>query len=179
MKQPLVYTFIDGAMVPLGRFGRLAHEQYEPNQTYFLGDIEERSEVSHRHEFVWLKEAWETLPEDLGEKYPSSEHLRKAALIATGWSTIHDYACVTPAEARRTYAIIRSLVDEYAVVVVQDAVVRVVEARSQARAKMKPADFQKSKQDILDWVSGLLGVEPSSLSPPPETRGEEKMVGAG
>lgn len=175
MSAPLVYRWEDGAMHPMGRFARQAHDQFEPGETYFLGEIEERSEVSHNHQFAWLKDAWASLPEDLGAKYPSKEHLRKAALIHTGWCTIRDYPCQSRAEAQRLAVAIRGLVDEYAVILVQDAVVRLIEARSQARGKMKPADFQKSKQSILEWVAALLEVTPASLSGGPTAQDAAAM----
>lgn len=169
MIAPLVYRCVlhnelGLAMVPLGRFARQAHDQFEPEQTYFLGEVEVRSEVSHRHEFAWLREAWQTLPEGIAADYPSAEHLRKRALINTGWCNVRDYACASRAEAVRLAAALRGELDEYTVVVVSDASVRVLRAKSQGKGKMSPADFQKSKTDILEWVSNLLGVDPSDLS---------------
>ena len=163
MNQPLVYRFEDGAMQPVGRFARQAHDQFEPGQTYLLAEVQESSEASHRHEFAWLKEAWQTLPESIAADYPSSEHLRKRALINTGWCDITDHPCASRAEAARTAATLRRELDDYAVVIVQDAVVRVLRAKSQGYRKMNREDFGKSKQDILEWVAALLGTSPQAL----------------
>lgn len=165
MSAPLVWRWHEGAMHPLHRFARQAHQQYEVDQTYFLGEIEERSEASHRHEFAWLRDAWQTLPETIAADYPSVEHLRKRALINTGWCDVRDYACASRAEALRLATALRGELDDYTVIVPKDAVVRVLRAKSQARGKMNPANFKQSKTDILEWVANLLGVEPSRLSP--------------
>lgn len=170
---PLVYrwrTLYDDcgevveAMAPIGRFARQAHAQFEPDASYFLGEVEERSEVSHRHEFVWLRDAWRSLPDALAAEYPSAEHLRKKALINTGWCDIKDYPCANRAEAGRLRAVLRGVLDEYAIIDVRDAVVRTIQAKSQKRGRMSPADFQASKTAILEWVAALLEVEPRALA---------------
>lgn len=139
-------------------------EHYGQGEIVMLAPIEERSEVSHRHEFAWLKEAWASLPEGIASLYPSAEHLRKRALIATGWCHVRDYPTANRKEAVRLAAALTSEVDEYAVVLVEDLVVRVCRAKSQSRSKMKAADFQASKTAVLEHVAGLLEVDPQVLS---------------
>lgn len=153
-----------GVFRALPRFVGLCAEHYGQGEVVNLAPQEERSEVSHRHEFVWLKEAWQTLPDHIAADYPSAEHLRKRALIATGWCHVRDYPCPSRKEAVRLAAALNAEVDEYTVVIVAEDVVRVCRAKSQARNKMKAADFQRSKQDILEWVSALLGADPEQLS---------------
>lgn len=135
----------------------------EEGPVYDVAADKRRSDVTHRHEFAWLNEAHANLPEHLARQYPSVEHLRKAALIATGWCTTADYVCGSRAEAARWAANLRREMDEYAVVVVSAVVVRVHRAKSQARNAMGGADFQASKSAILAWVAGLLEVAPADL----------------
>lgn len=160
---PCVWHDADGAFRPLPRSMNIVRAHYGDGEFVMLAQLEERSEVSHRHEFGWLREAWVNLPEGLAADYPSAEHLRKRALIATGWCDVRDYACASRAEATRLAATLRGELDDYTVVIVRDAVVRVCRAKSQARNKMRAADFQASKTAILEWVAGLLGTDPSSL----------------
>lgn len=149
---------------PLKRFHNVASAHYGAGEVVVLAPIEERSDASHRHEFAWLREAWQSLPDGLSAEYPTSEHLRKKALIATGWCDVRDYACASRAEAVRLAATLRGELDDYTVVIVRDAVVRVCRAKSQSRNKMKAADFQASKQAVIDHVAGLLNVAPETLS---------------
>ena len=46
---------------------------------------EHRSKASHDHFFAIINEAWKNLPEDMGDDFPSPEHLRKWALIKSGF----------------------------------------------------------------------------------------------
>lgn len=149
------------AMIP--RSNLAADEVFVVGQYYRLAEVEEASEVSRNHQFAWLKDAWATLPDHLSYRYPSPEHLRKAALIATGWCTTTDYVCGTPTEAQRWAENLRREVSTYDVVEVSASVVRVHRARSQRRGAMDKKDFQACKSAILDWVAGLLEVEPGAL----------------
>lgn len=152
-----------GTFKALPRAVATCAEHYGQGEVVMLAPVEEHSEVSRRHEFAWLREAWVNLPEGLAEAYPSAEHLRKRAMIATGWCTTQDYVCGSKAEAARWAANLRRELDAYTLILVSGAVVRVHRAKSQGKGKMKPADFQASKQAILEWVSDLLGTTPEAL----------------
>lgn len=149
---------------PLRRFVSAVADEYSHGQVITLAEQAERSDATHNHEFAWLAEAYRNLPEDIAADYPNVETLRKRALIATGWCHIRDYACSSRAEAQRWAAHLRAEADPYAVVIPRDDVVRVCTAKSQAKNRMKAGDFQKSKTDILNYVAGLIGVEPAKLA---------------
>lgn len=161
---PLPCMFDGEAFRPVGSFLRVAKTHFGEGEIVTLAVWEERSEATHRHEFAWLREAWMNLPDGLAEEYPSPEHLRKRALIATGWCHVRDYPCASKAEAERLRATLRRELDDYTVVVRQGDVVRVCRAKSQARSKMAKDKFQQSKTDILNYVAGLLEVSPDQLS---------------
>jgi hypothetical protein len=163
MGAPLTYRWDGLVMVPLARFEGVAAREFITGQPYTLAEVEDRSDVSHKHEFAWLREAWLNLPEAIADEYPSPEHLRKRALIESGFCTITDYACGSHAEARRWAQNLRSEVDEYALVLVKRTVVRVFKAKSQSRRAMDKAEFQASKTAILEWVAGLLQVSSEQL----------------
>lgn len=153
----------DGRFAALPRARDLCAEHYGQGEVVMLAPVEERSEVSHRHEFAWLKDVWATLPETIAADFPSAEHLRKRALIATGWCMTQDYACGSKTEARRWAVNLRRETDEYTVVDVSESIVRVHRAKSQARGKMNRTDFQASKTAIIEWISDLIGVTPAQV----------------
>src|SRR3546814_8478118 len=117
-------------MVPLTP--RLADRYYVVGETYSLVPQEDRSAVSHRHYFVSLHDAWTNLPEDAAERFQTSEHLRKWALIRAGYRDERSIVCASKAEAQRLAAFIKPM-DDYAVVLVSEAVVKVCTAKSQDR----------------------------------------------
>jgi hypothetical protein len=144
---------------------KLADKAYVIGQRYWLDEVSERSWVSHRHEFAFIMNGWENLNDELTERFPSPGHLRKAALIATGWyrETIIDAG--NKAAALRVAAYVKGE-DEFAYVVVRGQTVEVRKARSQrthGRDRMDKAEFQASKDAILGWISNLIGVEPERL----------------
>jgi hypothetical protein len=163
MTAPVPMRWTGEAMEPLKRFSDICDRQFVIGELYLMAPVEERSEASHKHEFAWLREAWQNLPDHLASEYPSPEVLRKKALIATGWCTIRDYPCVNRKEAARLAKTLEAELDAYAVVIVAQDVVRVCRARSQAKNKMRAEEFTASKNAVLDWVSNLIGVDPADL----------------
>jgi len=150
-------------MTPLaGRATREANEQFVVGAAYRLVVEAERSEVSHNHQFAWLKEAFDQLPEDLMERFPTSEHLRKHALIATGYRTERTFVCASKAEALRLAAWLRPI-NEFAVIVPRDNVVIEWTAESQKRRAMGGQRFNESKQAILDHIAKMIGISSVEL----------------
>lgn len=154
-------------MVPVRR--SVADKTYVDGEDYRLGVIEERSAASHSHYFSALNEAFQNLPDDLAERFSTVDHLRRYALIQSGFRDERSIACASKAEARRVAGFIKPM-DGYAVVAVKDAVVVVYTAKSQSYRAMGKEDFQRSKQAVLDFVSDLIGVSPDDLSSNAVTR---------
>lgn len=127
---------------------------FRPDQFILLEPHHERSHARHRAFFASLNEAWSSLRSD---EFPSVEHLRKRALIHTGWRDERMLVCTSGAMAQRTAAFVRPM-DEFAVVTWQGHVVRVWTARSQSYKSMGRDDFNRSMDDVLDWVAERLGV---------------------
>jgi hypothetical protein len=159
--RPIMFAWDGEVMKPLRP--RDADREYVVGERYNLVPHYPRSEISHSHEFAWLTEAWKTLPEHLCDQFPSSEHLRKWALIRAGYSDSHTIVCSSKAEALRVAAFIRPI-DEFAVVVTQGPTVTRYTAKSQSKRAMGGAEFQKSKSDIMDVIAKLLGVETKELA---------------
>jgi hypothetical protein len=159
----LCFTWNGSEMVPMRP--KAADARFVIGQRYWLDEVSDRSWLSHQQQFAWIAEAWGNLPHSMAEMFPSPEHLRKAALIATGWhrETIVDAG--SRAAAARVAAYARGE-DEFARVVVRGSTVAVQKARSQRMHgldRMDKAEFQKAKEDILGWIAELLDVEPQRL----------------
>lgn len=160
---PLVFRWFEGVLVPLPRFARQAHQQYQVDQTYFMGEIEERSDASHNHQFAWLKDAWLSLPEHLTDEYPTQDHLRRHALIKSGFFVETVLDCGANPAALRVAATMRSD-DTFALVVVRGPIVVRRVAKSQSRRTMDRAEFQASKEGMMAVIAEMIGVEPEQLS---------------
>ena len=158
---PMWFQWTGEAMAPRSQVA--ADQYFVIGQFYRMVEEEERSEVSHRHEFAWLREAWRSLPERLAPLYPSPEHLRKRALIEAGWfdQEIIDAGNNTVAVRIASYA---RQHDDFALISVTDNLVIIRRAKSQKRNAMNKADFQASKTAILEVVAGLLDVPPEELA---------------
>lgn len=123
---------------------------------------EDRTQKSHNHYFACIKEAFNTIPEAMEERWGSTEHLRKWALIQAGYRNERTFSAASKAEALRLAAFIRPM-NEFAVVIVREAVVVEWTAKSQSRLAMGKTDFGASKKAVLAKIAEVLGVEPESL----------------
>lgn len=157
---PIAFAWDGESMVPQN--GRLADRHYVVGLSYRLAPYEDRSQRSHNHYFAAVKEAWENLPEDKAERFPTSEHLRKWALIRAGYRDERSIVAASKAEAQRMAAFVKPM-DEYAVVVVSEAVVTVYTAKSQSLRAMGKKDFQASKDAVLDVLAAMVGVGAPAL----------------
>ena len=168
MPAPFIYQWTGSTMQPLGRFARLAAEAFTEGEQYRMEAIEARSWNTHAHQMAWLYDAWLTLPERYAMEAwaQSPTHLRRYALIQTGFCNTQTWICTTKAEAARWAANLRPE-DEYSIVVAQGNTVVRFTAKSQrmtGAGAMPAQDFQASKSAILDFIAGLLEVEPAELT---------------
>lgn len=155
---PIAFQWDGEAMIPATSFqARLADQAFVVGERYALVEHHERSSASHAHYFATLHDLWLNLPENVAPQFPTPEHLRKHALIATGYADKRSIVCASAAEARRVAAFIAPC-DTYAVVKVDAATVTVWTAQSQAMRAMGRTVFQQSKDAVLGWVSDLIGL---------------------
>lgn len=92
------------------------------------------------------------------------EHLRKYALIRTGHRDERTIVCASKAEARRVAAFVKPL-DEFALVLVNEASVSVYTAKSQSLRAMGKTAFQQSKDDVLGFLAQI--TNPALPAPSP------------
>lgn len=149
----------------LRRAAKQADELYTVGEVYRVTVEEDRSDLSHNHEFAFVKEAWKTLPEVLADLYPSPDHLRKRALIEAGFYDEQIIDVGANAGAVRVARAIRAMPgEEFSLVVVRGGLVVIRRAKSQSRRAMKKEEFQASKDGILKVLADLLDVTPTQLA---------------
>ncbi|UXN64451.1 hypothetical protein N8E89_00755 [Phyllobacterium sp. A18/5-2] len=157
---PILFQYEgDGVFQPAGSFhARSADKQYVVGELYKLIEHHDRSDNTHRHYFASVKNGFDNLHDSMLGEYPTAEHLRKKALIRTGYRDERSIVCASKAEAERVAAFIRPM-DDYCVVVPLNCVVHVLTAKSQSMKAMGATEFQKSKEAVLNFIDDLLGVE--------------------
>lgn len=162
MDAPIIARWSGEAFEPLPHFTRRCNSTLVIGEVYRMAIEEERSIQSHRHYFAALHEGWMNLPEHQAERFETSEKLRKYALIKCGYADQRQIVCASKAEALRLRAFIAPM-DDYAIVTANESVVTVFTAQSQSKKAMGGRVFQESKQRVLDYVAGLIGVQPAEL----------------
>lgn len=161
---PIPMQWTSEGMVPLRQFRRTADQHYVIGEIYAMVEENERSEVSHRHEFAWLKEAWLNLPEAMADEFPTQEHLRKRALVIAGFYTEQIIDAGTRAAALRVAVGIRARPgEEFSVVSISGSMVVIRAPKSQSRRAMKGPEFQASKIAIMEVIAEMIGVAPTDL----------------
>lgn len=165
MSAPPIPMYWDGAAFrPVSGFwAGVAKKHFAEGEVHSFEVREERSLASHNHYHAALQSAWSNLPDELLAEYPSVEHLRKKALIRCGFANETAIACASKAEALRAATAIQGL-DDYAVVVVREAVVRVYVAKSQSMKAMDKKAFAESKEKVMAFVASLIGTTARELA---------------
>jgi hypothetical protein len=137
-------------------------KRFVAGEVYHIVEQEPRSIASHNHYFASVEQAWKNLPELLAERFPTAEHLRKYALIKTGWYNSNSITGSSHEGALKLASFIRPL-DEFALVDVKESVVTVYHAKTQSM-RMGNEDFKQAKDDVLGFLSDLIGVTPKQLA---------------
>lgn len=147
----------EGEFKPTSPFwGKRADRFYVVGETYDLVTHQERSSASHAHYFASVNEAWKNLPEDMAERWPSPEHLRKWALIKAGYCVSTTVLFANRKDAEKAAALVIPL-DEFSVVDVKETTLTRYVAKSQSYRAMPKGEFQRSKDDVLRVLDELLG----------------------
>jgi len=162
MATPILFRWTGEVMQPVSRFIKACNLRFVVGEQYTLDEINDRSSASHNHYFACVEDAWLNLSEAQSQQFPTSEHLRKHALIACGYADMDSIVCDTKADAART-SVFSSQLDTYSIIVVRDCVVTRYTAKSQTKQSMKNKDFQESKTAVLEWVAALIEAKPDDL----------------
>ncbi len=164
MTVPVVFQWTGDAMIPRDRrFAFQCDKMFVVGENYTLIQHEDRSSISHRHYFASITEAWRSLPEQMGDRFPSPEHLRKFALVKAGYRDERTHVAATKAEALRLAAFVKPI-DDFAIVTTTGMTVTVWTAKSQSVKAMGKTEFQASKEAVLNVLADLLGVDVKTLA---------------
>jgi hypothetical protein len=156
---PLLFEAIeDGVLAPAKRCRAEAARRFLPGQTYLMEEVQERSQATHAHYFARLHDLWMSLPDDAAMQFPTSEALRKHALVMTGFRRERKFATSSREEARKLAAWLRDGESDYAIISVKENVIIEWRPLSQSYRSMPKGQFGESKRAVLQWIEGLLGL---------------------
>lgn len=172
LTDPITAVWTGEVFVPDGNWSRAACMDAlgagEVTRLLVNPDGKPRTEKSHRHQFAWVRDALENLPEHMMDApfAKNEDCLRKHALIKCGYCDAAVLAAGSEREARRMAAHVKALADKahgYSITVVSGRLVYSYTPKSQTYKAMPDGEFQRSKQDILEFIAGLIGCAPEEL----------------
>lgn len=158
-------------MDPHPRYDNVAARQYDLGEEHTLIIQEARSRKSHNAYFAQIHTAFENLPETIAARWPTEEHLRKWALIETGWFEEKDFDFEgddAKRDAERLGKFIR-VEDDYVRIKIRKITpthykVIIRRAKSQAMNVMRDKEtFEASKKAVLDLLEHMIGVASGTL----------------
>ena len=153
-----------GALLPVGNYAMAAAcDVMSEGDTVLVSIDHPRSMNSHRHQFAEINTMFHHIPERLQDMpwAASPDTLRKHALIACGFHSTYTLDCGGKATAERVKAALVSAEagkHGYAIGQVRGPVVTIWTPMSQSVRAMGGAEFQRSKQAVLDWCEATIGV---------------------
>ena len=160
---PINFKWDGETMQPVSpRDAKACDDVFVIGERYALAPVESRSTASHNHYFACIKDGWDNLPDSELERFPSTEHLRKFALIKSGYANQTQHVASSKVEAIRLAAFIRPM-DTYAIVIATNCVVTVYTAQSQSIKAMGKKVFQESKDAVLSFIASLIGAKATDL----------------
>lgn len=170
MKSEAISFIWDGrSMIPLDRYRSLASRQFRPGNVYPMIPHRDRSMKAHGLYFKAIEVAWQNLPEEWQrrrdsnlDRFPSSTHLRKWALIQEGFANRIERICKSHEDAIEWGKFIREELDPYAVLEVAGDVLVIWTAQSQD-ANMGHDEFQRSMDKVMGRVAHMLGISADEL----------------
>jgi len=132
-------------------------------------DGKSRTVRSHNHQFAWLQNALENLPEHMQDApfAKNKDTLRQHALIKCGYCDAAVMVAGSERAALRLAAHVKALADKahgYSITTVSGTIVYSYTPKSQTYKAMPDGEFQRSKTDILNYIAGLIGCAPEEIT---------------
>src|SRR5262249_18006005 len=126
--------------------------------------------------FACIEEAWRNLPEKCTDHWwaRSPEHLRKFALIETAWCDTTVFQLKGDNDVMLDTAIKLRQRDPHSKIEIAESCLIWSTAFSQAENHMTAMAFQKSKNDVLDYLAGLLSVTRDELETVARSQASER-----
>lgn len=116
-----------------------------------------------RHFFASIRDSFDSLSDEHRRRFPSSEVLRKTALINAGWCDVMTVVAGSKASAPGIKAALEAI-DRYCIVDVRGDVLTVYRARSVSRRALLKKEFVAVKQKAFDWIYRTTGIDPDKAN---------------
>lgn len=150
-------------MIPQSGYLAQCEKRFVVGQIYTLEQVDEaRNMNAHNAYMAEVASAWENLSDAATKKLKTPTHLRKWALIETGWYDEQIVDCGTHELASRM-ATFTHQTDEYCEIRIRKNLLVIRRPRSQKRSKMNSEDFKKSSKAVLDLLADMIGVNRTVL----------------
>jgi hypothetical protein len=143
------------AMVPSLRYRRIAERQFGGGGEYALEPVTERSAASHSQYFAALHDLYQNVPEQMQARWPNEAHFRAWLLMETGWC--NEFECKKESLPHVKKFLLDNKLEFARLFNLKNGMVLVRYPKSQSRKAMGSADFERSKKDVLDLASSLVG----------------------
>ena len=156
---PILAQWDGSSFIPAKRHYKALDAELVVGEQYVIEPQKAVSEKARRFFHAQLAEIWQSLPEEVAERWPTVESFRKAGLIACGYSFKTEAVCATNQQAQALAASYARL-DDYVVVEIRDRVIAVWTARSQKRNAMDAETRKAANRAVLEWAAAQVGVTP-------------------
>jgi hypothetical protein len=157
MLHPIPCRWDGDAMVPVKGYAGKCDQQWVIGQVYAVDTEESRSKAAHNRYFATIHDIWKTLPDDLIARYPTSDHMRKSGLIATGYCMVKAFPFTSAAQMRALRPLLASIANEFTEYENQGATLLVKEPESQSHKAMGKTRFNASVTAVENWAAALVG----------------------
>ena len=159
----IVCQFDGEALWPVGGSRQELQATYKKGDRLALEPWEEKSRKSEQHFHASVRSAWKNLRGEAAGRYKTPKQLRTWAMVKAGWCTESSHVMGTEEQAIWAAMTIRAIDEDsdYLIVQQKGKVVRVYRAMS--TKKMNREDFQNMKTEVLDILSGAIGVSRAAL----------------
>jgi hypothetical protein len=118
------------------------------------------ADKSRRYFFAALRDAWANLPDQMRDRFPNAEVLRKNALIAIGYCDVMTVVAGSKSAAPQIANAFKAR-DQYCIAIPRGDVVTIYTARSMARRALLKKDFLEVADKVFHWVHEQTGIDPS------------------
>jgi hypothetical protein len=159
----------DGWFIPFS--GECTDRSLEDGKVYRIKIDEQRYWPRHEWFMAFVREAWESLPDEEHNKYRNADHFRKRMLIAAGYATVQKMPMPSEEAATMMATYLGKLTDDYSIVTTAQNVVIVMTAKSQSLGDVgKPTgmeneeEFKRSCNDVVECIARLYGITPDTIA---------------
>jgi hypothetical protein len=118
------------------------------------------ADKSRRYFFAALRDAWNSLPDAMRDRFPNAEVLRKTALINVGYCDVMTVVAGSKSAAPQIANAFKAR-DQYCIAIPRGDVVTIYTARSMARRVLLKKDFLQVADKVFHWVHEQTGIDPS------------------